>query len=137
MALEVNGIDSIISADDAGGVRPELNMQKGVHILVKDADASKALTILAELEEQANKPNADKEWVKEERKKKNVSLIKSRRPAAITAAVTFVLGLWLLVIAGDFGFAVLLFIISVIASGVWLSARLYEDKELSSKGKGS
>ena len=44
MALEANGIEAIISADDAGGVRPELAMQKGVHILVKKEEADKEKT---------------------------------------------------------------------------------------------
>jgi len=55
MALEANGIDAVISADDAGGVRPELAMQKGVHILVEKEDAQKAMETLRSLEEQAKR----------------------------------------------------------------------------------
>jgi len=50
IALESEGIMVEISADDAGGVRPELSMQKGVKLLVREEDADRARQIIAECE---------------------------------------------------------------------------------------
>jgi hypothetical protein len=49
-ALEAAEIDSIVSADDAGGMRPELNMSRwgGVRLLVRAEDAEEAGKILDE-----------------------------------------------------------------------------------------
>ena|SRR5215475_5107652 len=44
-ALEASGIESFVSADDAGGVQPGLWM-KGVRLLVRDDDVERALDIL-------------------------------------------------------------------------------------------
>ena len=45
-ALEAGEIESMISADDAGGLRPHLGLS-GVRLLVKAADAERASEILA------------------------------------------------------------------------------------------
>jgi hypothetical protein len=46
-ALEAGGIESRISADDAGGLRPHLSML-GVRLLVRAEDAEQAGKILGE-----------------------------------------------------------------------------------------
>jgi len=46
-ALEAGGIESVISADDAGGLRPHLTMS-GVRLLVRAEDAEHAGKILGE-----------------------------------------------------------------------------------------
>jgi hypothetical protein len=45
-ALEAAGIESAISADDAGGTRPHLWVGAGVRLLVRRADAERAGEIL-------------------------------------------------------------------------------------------
>ena len=45
--LEANGIDSIVSADDGGGWRPELAFTQGVRLLIKKENEERALQILA------------------------------------------------------------------------------------------
>ena len=45
-ALEAAGIDSAISADDAGGTRPHLWVGAGVRLLVRQADVERAVEIL-------------------------------------------------------------------------------------------
>jgi hypothetical protein len=45
-ALEAAGIESMISADDAGGLRPHLAMSGGVRVLVRAEDAEQAAEIL-------------------------------------------------------------------------------------------
>jgi hypothetical protein len=45
-ALEAGGIESMISADDAGGLRPHLSMMRGVRLLVRAEDAERAGKIL-------------------------------------------------------------------------------------------
>ena len=57
IALESEGIYVEVRADDAGGMRPELSMQKGVLLLVHEADALKAKQILQELERQFEQEN--------------------------------------------------------------------------------
>ena len=44
-ALEASGIESFVSGDDAGGLQPGLWM-KGVRLLVRAADAERALDVL-------------------------------------------------------------------------------------------
>jgi hypothetical protein len=44
-ALESAGIESMVSADDAGGMRPSLWLS-GVRLLVREPDAVRALEIL-------------------------------------------------------------------------------------------
>ncbi len=44
-ALRAHGIESMVSADDAGGVRPGLWMG-GVRLLVRSEDARRAKTVL-------------------------------------------------------------------------------------------
>ena len=45
-ALEAAGIESAISADDAGGTRPHLWVGAGVRLLVRQADVERAVEIL-------------------------------------------------------------------------------------------
>ena len=53
-ALEAAEIESIISADDAGGMRPDLARWGGVRLLVRAEDAEEAGKILDE-----SKPTTD------------------------------------------------------------------------------
>ena len=46
-ALEAAGVESIISADDAGGLRPHLSLL-GVRLLVRAQDAEQAARIIGE-----------------------------------------------------------------------------------------
>jgi hypothetical protein len=45
--LQSNGLDAAVSADDAGGQEPQLQLQ-GVRVLVSPADAGAARQILAD-----------------------------------------------------------------------------------------
>ncbi len=45
-ALEAAGVESMISADDAGGLRPHLSLTRGVRLLVRAADTEQAAGIL-------------------------------------------------------------------------------------------
>jgi len=47
-ALEAGGIESLISADDARGLRPHLSLLSGVRLLVRVEDAEEAGKILGE-----------------------------------------------------------------------------------------
>jgi hypothetical protein len=47
-ALTAAGIESMISADDAGGLRPHLTFGGGVRLLVRAEDAEQASKILGE-----------------------------------------------------------------------------------------
>ncbi|MDR1988913.1 MAG: DUF2007 domain-containing protein [Acidobacteriaceae bacterium] len=51
-ALAAAGIQSFISADDAGGMRPSMWMPQGVRLLVDEADANDATEILNPAPEQ-------------------------------------------------------------------------------------
>ena len=51
-ALKAANIESMVSADDAGGTRPGLWMS-GVRLLVRAVDAERATTILQELGKKA------------------------------------------------------------------------------------
>ena len=44
-ALEAAGIESMVSADDAGGMRPNLWLS-GVRLMVRDEDAKRAFEVL-------------------------------------------------------------------------------------------
>ena len=46
-ALEAAGIESVISADDCGGLRPALSLTQGIRLVVKLRDAVRADKILA------------------------------------------------------------------------------------------
>ena len=46
-ALEASGIESFVSADDAGGIQPGLWM-KGVKLFVREDDAVRAREVLGE-----------------------------------------------------------------------------------------
>jgi hypothetical protein len=48
--LEVNGIDSHITADDCGGVRSYMNFSTGVKLWIKKEDLPKAIDFLRELD---------------------------------------------------------------------------------------
>jgi len=48
--LESAGIEAAVSADDAGGMQPQLNLSVGVRLLVDEADADAALKILEDVE---------------------------------------------------------------------------------------
>jgi len=50
-ALEAGGVESMISADDAGGLRPHLSVLSGVRLLVRAEDAEEAGKILGESSE--------------------------------------------------------------------------------------
>ena len=54
-ALDACGIESFVSADDAGGVQPGLWM-KGVRLLVLEADANRALAVLNEEPQEPQEP---------------------------------------------------------------------------------
>lgn len=45
-ALDAAGIDSMIRADDAGGMRPAMLMGSAVELVVRAEDASRAVQIL-------------------------------------------------------------------------------------------
>lgn len=44
--LEMEGIASMVSADDAGGMRPALQLTQGVRLIVRASDAERAREIL-------------------------------------------------------------------------------------------
>lgn len=44
--LEQSDISSFVSADDAGGMQPQLQLSSGVRLIVNRADADRALEIL-------------------------------------------------------------------------------------------
>lgn len=46
-ALEAAGIDASIQTDDAGGLRPDLAVRAGVHVVVRESDAAQAAEVLA------------------------------------------------------------------------------------------
>lgn len=45
-ALEGNGIMAVISSDDAGGMEPQLQLTRGVRLLVRSADVTAAREVL-------------------------------------------------------------------------------------------
>ncbi|HEY0815622.1 MAG TPA: DUF2007 domain-containing protein [Pseudonocardia sp.] len=51
--LRDNGLDAAVSADDAGGQEPQLQLQ-GVRVLVARADEAAARRVLAEAEQQGS-----------------------------------------------------------------------------------
>jgi Putative prokaryotic signal transducing protein len=46
--LEAHGINAIVSADDAGGLEPQLQASGGVRILVARPDVSEARELISE-----------------------------------------------------------------------------------------
>jgi hypothetical protein len=46
--LQSNGIDAAVSADDAGGFDPQLQLTAGVRVLVASDDEAKAKLLIAE-----------------------------------------------------------------------------------------
>ena len=49
-ALEAAGIDSVVRGDDAGGLRPDLSMTRGVAVLVREEDVDEADDVLGAAE---------------------------------------------------------------------------------------
>ena len=45
-ALEANGIDAAIFADDCGGMRPHFQLTTGVRLMVNEQDAENARKVL-------------------------------------------------------------------------------------------
>jgi hypothetical protein len=56
--LHSNGVDAAVSADDAGGQEPQLQLQ-GVRVLVAQSDEAAARQILAEAESNAEAEQTD------------------------------------------------------------------------------
>lgn len=50
-ALEANGIKAMVSADDGGGIRPELAFSMGVRLLVNEEHTEDARKMLDEVAE--------------------------------------------------------------------------------------
>jgi hypothetical protein len=46
--LESVGIPAFVSADDAGGMRPPLQLSQGVRLMVREADLARARRVLAD-----------------------------------------------------------------------------------------
>jgi len=46
--LESVGIPAFVSADDAGGMRPPLQLSQGVRLMVREADLTRARRVLAD-----------------------------------------------------------------------------------------
>lgn len=46
--LESAGIEAMLSSDDAGGLRPELTLARGVKLWVNEEDEKEALAVLLE-----------------------------------------------------------------------------------------
>jgi hypothetical protein len=46
--LESVGIPAFVSADDAGGMRPPLQLTQGVRLMVREADLARARRVLAD-----------------------------------------------------------------------------------------
>jgi hypothetical protein len=51
--LESVGIPAFVSADDAGGMRPPLQLTQGVRLMVREADLARARRVLADHEAEA------------------------------------------------------------------------------------
>jgi len=49
MNLDSNGIDSFVSKDDCGGMRPWLQPITGVRLIVRESEAKQAFDILEEI----------------------------------------------------------------------------------------
>jgi len=57
--LEASGIEAFVSKDDAGGMRPHLQLSQGVRLLVSEADVEVAREILqADAHEDSNKESS-------------------------------------------------------------------------------
>ncbi len=56
--LEALGVTAVVEKDNCGGMRPHLDLQQGVRLLVADADLEKARGILAP----ADKTTATPAW---------------------------------------------------------------------------
>lgn len=46
-ALDAAGIESAIHTDDAGGLRPDLALRAGVHLVVREEEAAQAAEVLS------------------------------------------------------------------------------------------
>ena len=49
--LEQSDISSFVSADDAGGMEPQLQLSMGVRLVVNRADAERALEVLGSIQD--------------------------------------------------------------------------------------
>lgn len=54
--LETSGIEAMLSSDDAGGLRPELTLARGVKLWVNEEDEEKARAALLEIEQAPDGP---------------------------------------------------------------------------------
>ena len=52
MSLDSHGIDSFVSKDDCGGMRPWLQPITGVRLIVRESEAKQASEILEEVRKQ-------------------------------------------------------------------------------------
>jgi hypothetical protein len=48
--LNANGVDAVLSSDDAGGARPDVGFVQGTRILVRASDEDEARRIIDEAE---------------------------------------------------------------------------------------
>jgi hypothetical protein len=48
--LRSNGLEAVVSADDAGGLEPQFQLTAGVRVLVRRDDRSEALRVLTTAE---------------------------------------------------------------------------------------
>jgi hypothetical protein len=48
--LNANGVDALLSADDAGGIRPDVGFVQGTRILVRSSDEADARRLIDEAE---------------------------------------------------------------------------------------
>jgi len=55
--LEALGVTAVLQSDNCGGMRPHLDLQAGVHLLVADEDIDKAREILTESGDQPAGPD--------------------------------------------------------------------------------
>jgi hypothetical protein len=51
--LNVHGIEAVLSADDAGGVRPELTLSRGVKLWVREEDVNAVRELLSGAEKES------------------------------------------------------------------------------------
>jgi len=54
--LQALGVTAVVERDNCGGMRPHLDLQRGVRLLVVDADLEKARGILGDSDEASSTP---------------------------------------------------------------------------------
>lgn len=57
--LEERGIDAFISKDDAGGMDPQMQLTRGVRLLVRQDESDEALSVLREMDALPARTEAD------------------------------------------------------------------------------